>query len=72
MVLRENTERPEAVEAGTAKIVGTDEMKIMFETKKLLEDRKEFNNMSHAVNPYGDGKSAARIRQIIIKSFINY
>ena len=61
LVLREVTERPEAVEAGTAQIVGTDTGKIIEKTINLLEDRKEYERVSRIANPYGDGKASDRI-----------
>ena len=61
LVLRDTTERPEAVEAGTVRLVGTDEEKVFETAYKLLTDEKEYKAMAEAVNPYGDGKSAARI-----------
>ena len=61
LVLRDTTERPEAVEAGTVRLVGTDEEKVFQTAYKLLTDEKEYKAMAEAVNPYGDGKSAARI-----------
>lgn len=61
LVMRETTERPEAVEAGTVRLVGTDADKICSETLRLLNDDEEYRNMSRAHNPYGDGKAAARI-----------
>lgn len=61
LVLRNETERPEAVEAGTVKIVGTDKKKIIAETTKLLKDSYEYNKMSKSANPYGDGKACERI-----------
>jgi UDP-N-acetylglucosamine 2-epimerase (non-hydrolysing) len=61
LVLREVTERPEAVEAGTAEIVGTQSEKIISRTVELLQDEKEYRKMSKAVNPYGDGKASKRI-----------
>jgi UDP-N-acetylglucosamine 2-epimerase (non-hydrolysing) len=60
LVMRETTERPEAVAAGTAKLVGTDEDLIICETTRLLTDRKAYQAMARAVNPYGDGQAAAR------------
>lgn len=60
LVLRENTERPEAVTAGTVKLIGTDEERIVTEATRLIEDRDFFNEMAQAVNPYGDGQAAAR------------
>lgn len=60
LVLRENTERPEAVTAGTVKLVGTDRQQIVDWMSKLLTDRQAYEQMAHAVNPYGDGQAAAR------------
>ena len=61
LILREVTERPEVVEAGVAKIVGTNSERIIENTIKLLEDRTEYKRMSRAINPYGDGKASERI-----------
>lgn len=61
LVLRTETERPEAVEAGTVKVVGVDEDVIYSEAKRLLDDVDAYNLMAHAVNPYGDGKASERI-----------
>ena len=69
LVLRETTERTEGIEAGTLKLVGTDEKKIYNETKKLLTDSKEYEKMSHASNPYGDGHASKRIVDAIIAKF---
>ncbi|NUL48775.1 UDP-N-acetylglucosamine 2-epimerase (non-hydrolyzing) [Cellulosimicrobium funkei] len=60
LVMRENTERPEAVTAGTVKLIGTDEERLVSETTTLLTDRSAYEAMAHAVNPYGDGHAAAR------------
>lgn len=60
LVMRQNTERPEAVVAGTVKLVGTDRKLIVAESKLLLDDEAAFNAMANAVNPYGDGKGAER------------
>jgi len=65
LVLRENTERPEAVTAGTVKLVGTNRDKIYQDAKQLLTDEKAYNNMAHAVNPYGDGQSSRRIQEAL-------
>lgn len=65
LVMRDTTERPEAVDAGTVKLVGTDYDKIVGETSKLLDDRQAYDEMSHAVNPYGDGKACPRIVEIL-------
>ena len=61
LVLREVTERPEGVEAGTARVVGTDAARIVSEARRLLTDRAAYDQMAHAVNPYGDGHAASRI-----------
>lgn len=61
LVMRETTERPEAVEAGTVRLVGTDYEKIVTETARLLTDQSFYQQMSQAVNPYGDGKACERI-----------
>lgn len=61
LVLREVTERPEGVEAGVLKLVGTDKNKIIDETDRLLNDQKYYNTMAHAANPFGDGHAAERI-----------
>ncbi len=65
LVLRETTERPEAVEAGTVKLVGTDRERIVAESVRLLEDREEYERMARLHNPYGDGKASARIARRI-------
>ncbi len=61
LVMRDTTERPEALDAGTVRLVGTDYDKIVNEVSALLDDRKHYEEMSHAVNPYGDGKACPRI-----------
>jgi len=61
LVMRDTTERPEAVTAGTVKLVGTDRDKIIKETYKLLNDQKVYLKMSKAHNPYGDGLASKRI-----------
>lgn len=60
LCMRENTERPEAVQAGTVKLVGTDRARIIEETSLLLDDNDAYTSMAHAVNPYGDGRAAER------------
>lgn len=60
LCMRENTERPEAVLAGTVKLVGTNRQRIVSETKLLLDDEVAYAAMAHAVNPYGDGQAAVR------------
>lgn len=69
LVLRDTTERPEAVVAGTVKLVGTDCERVYKETCKLLLDKDEYNRMAESVNPYGDGKSAERIVNIIMYNY---
>lgn len=69
LVLRDTTERPEGIEAGTLKLVGTDMELIYNETKKLLDDKKVYDKMSKAHNPYGDGFASKRIVDEIIKRF---
>ncbi|MCK4461121.1 MAG: UDP-N-acetylglucosamine 2-epimerase, partial [candidate division Zixibacteria bacterium] len=61
LVMRDTTERPEAVDAGTAKLVGTDRRTIIDNVSMLLTDEKAYAAMANAVNPYGDGKACARI-----------
>ncbi|MFV1994913.1 MAG: non-hydrolyzing UDP-N-acetylglucosamine 2-epimerase, partial [Verrucomicrobiales bacterium] len=61
LVMREVTERPEAVEAGTVRLVGTDRSRIVGEVAALLDDAATYGEMSRAYNPYGDGKAAQRI-----------
>ena len=61
LVMRETTERPEAVDAGTVKLVGTDEKLISESVTKLIDDQIEYKKMSQAHNPYGDGKACERI-----------
>ena len=65
LVLRDQTERPEGVEAGTARIVGTDPVGIVEETERLLYDSEAYRRMACAVSPYGDGHAAERIVAII-------
>ncbi len=66
LVMRNTTERPEALDAGTVKLVGTDYNKIVLEISKLLEDTNYYNIMSKAINPYGDGKACKRIIEFFI------
>ena len=61
LVMRDTTERPEALEAGTVKLVGTDYDRIVTEVSRLLDEPDAYDAMSHAVNPYGDGKACPRI-----------
>lgn len=66
LVMRDTTERPEALTAGTVKLVGTDYDKIVGEVSMLLDDAEAYDRMSRAVNPYGDGKACQRIAQVLI------
>lgn len=65
LVMRDTTERPEALQAGTVKLVGTDEAKIISEVSTLITSERAYNMMSRAQNPYGDGKASERIVQAI-------
>ena len=67
LVMRDTTERPEALASGTVHLVGTDYQKIMNEVSTLLEDEQAYEKMSKAVNPYGDGKACERIVEILKK-----
>ncbi|ATW25984.1 non-hydrolyzing UDP-N-acetylglucosamine 2-epimerase [Candidatus Formimonas warabiya] len=69
LVLRDTTERPEALEAGTVKLVGTDGEKIIKETVQLIDNPHAYHEMANAVNPYGDGKASGRIVRAILKFF---
>jgi UDP-N-acetylglucosamine 2-epimerase (non-hydrolysing) len=69
LVLRDVTERPEAVEAGTVKLVGTDVDKIVSEANKLLKNSEAYSKMSKSINPYGDGEASRRIADAILKYF---
>jgi len=68
LVLREVTERPEAIEAGTARLVGTDPATILSETRRLLDDPAARQAMAHAANPYGDGHAAERIVKALVQA----
>lgn len=68
LVMRETTERPEAVAAGTVRLVGTDEERIVAEATQLLEDEEHYRRMSEARNPYGDGQAAARIVNALLQA----
>ena len=68
LVFREVTERPEGVRAGTVRLVGSDTKRIVEEASKLLDDRNAYERMSKAVQPYGDGRAAARIADILEES----
>ena len=65
LVMRDTTERPEGIEAGTLKLVGTEEETIYNEFSRLLSDKDEYEKMSKASNPYGDGFASKRIADII-------
>lgn len=65
LVMRDTTERPEGIAAGTLKLVGTDEEVIYKNFKELLENEESYNAMAHAANPYGDGKTCKRIADIL-------
>jgi len=69
LVLRDVTERPEAVEAGTVKVIGTEQEVVYNEGTLLLENKEEYDKMANAVNPYGDGKASLRIIQAIKYAF---
>lgn len=70
LVLRDETERPEAIHAGVAKLVGTDEEKIVAETAKLLDNSDLYNSMAKSISPYGDGKASQRIVDYIARRFL--
>lgn len=65
LVMRDTTERPEGVAAGTLKLVGTEEETIYCEFSRLLSDEVEYAAMSHASNPYGDGHASERIADVL-------
>lgn len=69
LVMRNTTERPEAVDAGTVKLVGADSDRIIAEVSRLLDETDYYNEMAKAVNPYGDGKAAPKIVKIISEQF---
>lgn len=66
LVLRNTTERPEGIGAGNAKLVGTDESRIVLEASRLMEDMEEYGRMARSRNPYGDGSAAVKIRDAIL------
>ncbi len=68
LVMRETTERPEGIEAGTARLVGTDKNRIVSEIFSLLDDDAAYNAMARAHNPFGDGRAAERIAEIIARA----
>ena len=67
LVMRDTTERPEAINAGTVRLVGTDDKVIVADTERLLDDKQAYQTMSFAHNPYGDGKAGGRIVEAIAK-----
>ena len=67
LVMRDTTERPEAVDAGTVKLVGTEVQTIVTELTELLSSEKSYKNMSFAHNPYGDGKACQRIADALAR-----
>ena len=69
LVMRTETERPEGIQAGTAKLVGPDGDRIVAETEILLQNADEYNKMAKAINPYGDGRTAKRIVDVLINHF---
>ena len=69
LVMRENTERPEAIAFGVARLVGTDEERIVAEVSRLLDDPDAYAAMARAVNPYGDGHAAARVLAALAAAF---
>ncbi|OGS26670.1 MAG: UDP-N-acetylglucosamine 2-epimerase, partial [Elusimicrobia bacterium RIFOXYB2_FULL_48_7] len=69
LVLRKVTERPEGVDAGTVQITGTDRKHLLGSIRELLENRKSYNKMAQAKNPYGDGRAGERITQAILHYF---
>ena len=66
--MRDTTERPEGVKAGTLKLVGTDEEVIYTHFKQLIEDKEAYKKMSNASNPYGDGTACAQIVNILLNA----
>ena len=69
LVLRRETERPEAIEAGTVKLAGVEQANIVKLARELFDDEDAYAKMAHAVNPYGDGKTSQRIVQAIEQYF---
>ena len=69
LVMRDTTERPEAVEAGTVKLVGSNQFKIVKEVQKLLNDKSEYEKMSKTHNPYGNGNATEKILNILRNEF---
>jgi UDP-N-acetylglucosamine 2-epimerase (non-hydrolysing) len=69
LVLRDVTERPEAVEAGTLKVIGTDRARLVYEASALLDNDNEYQSMANAVNPFGDGRASHRIVDALLYYF---
>ncbi len=69
LVMRETTERPEGVDAGVAKLVGTNPERIVAEARELLGNKEAYRRMAHAMNPYGDGRAAKHIREAIFARY---
>lgn len=72
LVMRDTTERPEGIDAGTLKLVGTDEDVIYNNFKELLENKDAYNSMAHAANPYGDGFACKRIADILEVGYVTF
>jgi UDP-N-acetylglucosamine 2-epimerase (non-hydrolysing) len=72
LVMREVTERPEGIQAGTVRLVGTDPKRIVLETRRLLDDPAAYDQMAKAVNPYGDGKASNRIVQALMAAHTKF
>ena len=72
LVMRDNTERPEGIAAGTLKLVGTDEDRIYRTFRELLDDKRVYDEMSHASNPYGDGFASKRIADFLEELLMEY
>jgi len=70
LVVRKETERPEGIEAGTAKLAGVDKQNIYTELNNLINNKQEYKKMANAVNPYGDGKAAQYIVDAIRKNML--
>jgi UDP-N-acetylglucosamine 2-epimerase len=68
LVMRQTTERPEGVQAGTVRLVGTEQAEIVNQAKHLLDDPEAYAAMANAVNPYGDGQAAKRIVQALLET----
>ena len=69
LVMREKTERPEGIEAGTARLVGTDPAAIIAAATQLLDDGEAYEKMAKAHNPYGDGEASTRIARVIAEQY---